>query len=365
MPKLATKLNSTKIYADLVKKIRPILPENVLPDFELRAKAEIIKEIEELKKEKNAIILGHNYMEPILFYSVPDYRGDSLILSKQAATTKANTIVFCGVEFMAETAKILNPSKKVLIPSQKAGCSLAAGITAENVRQLKKRFPGLPIVTYINTYADVKAETDVCCTSGNVNQVVEWARKKFNTKSVIFLPDKYMAKNIANDMHMEIFFVDPRDLDKPAPDYKNIPTIISWNARCYVHEQYTVENVNDIRKAFPTAKVLAHPECPSDVVKAADYTGSTSGMIDYVNKHGVKNKVALLTECSMADNIVASNPKVNQNLIRMCNIRCKYMNMITLEQTRDALLKDQYEVNVPEEIRVKALTSVERMISIS
>jgi len=302
-------------------------------------------------------------MEPVLFYTVPDFRGDSLALSKRAAETNADIIVFCGVGFMAETAKILNPTKKVLIPSQKAGCSLAEGIKAEDVRWLKKQFPGLPVVTYINTYADVKAETDVVCTSGNAVKVVEWACKEFGTKSVIFLPDKYMAENIANETNRKIYFPNKNNLTD-TPNYKNVPTIIGWNARCYVHEQYTVDHVKDLRSSFPGVEILAHPECPPDVVKVSDFSGSTSNMVEYVEKHGLNKKIALLTECSMADNILANHPEVNNNLIRMCNLRCKYMNTITLEQTRDALLHEQYEVNVSEDIRKRALLSVTRMLQI-
>lgn len=353
-----------KIYEELKRTIRTAVPESVVPDFELQRKAELVKEIRELKKQKNAVILGHNYMEPVLFYSIPDFRGDSLALSKKAAETDADIIVFCGVGFMAETAKILNPTKKVLIPSQKAGCSLAEGIKAEDVRWIKSRFPGLPVVTYINTYADVKAETDYCCTSGNATKVVETACKEFGTKSVIFLPDKYMAQNIANETGRKTFYPDRTKPEQELPDYKNDAYIIGWNARCYVHEQYTVEHIKDIRNTYPDVEILAHPECPPDVVKASDYSGSTSGMVEYVEKHGANKRIALLTECSMADNIVATHPEVNDNLIRMCNLRCKYMNTITLEQTRDALKYEQYEVNVPDDIRERALLSVQRMIKI-
>ncbi len=349
---------------DLKTSLRKFIPESVVPDFELDYKLEVVKEIQALKKEKNAVILGHNYMEPVLYYTIPDYRGDSLELSRRAAETNADTIVFCGVHFMAETAKILSPSKKVLIPSLKAGCSLAEGIVPNDLVWLRSLYPNLPIVTYINSTAAVKAHTDVSCTSGNVRQVVEWARKEFNTNSVIFLPDKYMAGNVAKDLGMDLYFPERGKETKTEEELNLKPTLIGWNARCYVHEQYTPQLVEDIRKDYPGAVVLAHPECPPNVIEKSDFSGSTSAMIKFVEEHGADKKIALLTECSMADNIVSMHPEANDNLIRMCNIRCKFMHQITLEDTLAALQEDKYEVQIPEEIRVPAEISVRRMLAI-
>ncbi|MCL5410530.1 MAG: quinolinate synthase NadA [Patescibacteria group bacterium] len=354
-----------KFYNKLQKSLRKVFPESVIPDFELKYKAGLAFEINRLAAQKNALILKHNYMEPVLFYAVNGFKGDSLELSKKAAETKSDVIIFCGVHFMAETAKILNPNKKVLIPSLKAGCSLANGITKNDVLKLKKRFPNLPVITYVNSTAETKAVSDVCCTSGNALKVVTWALKEFNTKSIIFIPDKYMAENIAKDTGMDIYFpTKDKNIDNRI-DYKKRPTIIGWNARCYVHEQYTINHVKEIRKDYENAIILAHPECKPEVVSVSDFSGSTSAMAKYVEKHGRNKKIALLTECSMTDNLLAAFPKYSDNLIRMCNLRCRYMNMITLDQLRNALLNNQYEIKVPEKTRKKAEVSVKRMISIS
>ncbi len=350
--------------SELEKNLRATFPKSVVPDFELRIKAELVGQIEVLKREKNAVILGHNYMEPVLFHTVPDYRGDSLELSRRAAETDADLIVFCGVHFMAETAKILNPSKKVLIPSLEAGCSLAEGIKPTDLLWLRKHYPHLPIVTYINSSASVKALSDVCCTSGNVGPVIRWAQKNFDTSSVIFLPDKYMAENVAKDLSMDIYFPDKQSKPKSEAEVTKIPTIIGWNARCYVHEQYTPEHIKAIRSDYPGAVVLAHPECPPEVVSQSDFSGSTSAMSKYIEQNGRRKKIALLTECSMADNLVANHPELNENLIRMCNLRCRFMHTITLEQTLAALKYDQYEVTIPEEIRRSAEVAVRRMLAI-
>lgn len=356
--------DTNAIYENLKLSLRKSIPESVVPDIELKYKADLVGQIMELKKQKNAVILGHNYMEPVLFHTVPDFRGDSLELSKRAAETDADIIVFCGVHFMAETAKILNPSKKVLIPSLDAGCSLAEGIKPSDMLWLRSKYPHIPIVSYINTTADVKALTDVCCTSGNVNQVIEWAKKYFNTPSVIFLPDKYMAGNVAHDLSMELYFPGKDGSVKSEEEICQRPTIIGWDARCYVHEQYTPQLIKDIKTDYPDAVILAHPECPPDVIAKSDFSGSTSAMTKWVTENGAGKKIALLTECSMADNIVATHPELNENLIRMCNIRCKFMHTITLEQTLDALKFDQYEVNIPENIRIPAEVSVRRMMEI-
>ena len=328
---------------------------NVVPDVELRIKAELAVEINHLKKEKNAVILGHNYMEPALFHSIPDIVGDSLGLSREAATTDKDIIVFCGVEFMAETAKILNPKKTVLIPSQKAGCSLAESITAEDVRALKKRFPGVPVVTYVNTYADVKAETDICCTSGNAVEVVN----SLDSDTIIFLPDEYLAKNVAHETGKKIII--PSHLPNPDALIGADLQMIGWHGRCEVHEKFTVQDIDNVRAQFPEVAIISHPECSPEVVEASDFAGSTNAMIQYVAESNAPHFL-LLTECSMGDNIVGANP--DKEMLRLCSVRCPHMNQITLEAVRDALLYTQYVVEVPEEIRVRAAKSVERMIAI-
>jgi quinolinate synthase len=356
--------SADQVFRQLKARLRHVLPEGLVPDFELRLKAELVAQIETLKREKNAVILGHNYMEPVLFHTVPDYRGDSLELSKKAAETQADIIVFCGVHFMAETAKILNPTKKVLIPSREAGCSLAEGIQPADLRWLRVHYPHLPIITYINSSAAVKAQSDIIATSGNVKQVVNWARHHYNTSSVIFLPDKYMAKNVATELFMDTYFPDKKSEPRSEIEVTQKPTVIGWDAACYVHEQYTPEHIHSIRSDYPDAVVLAHPECPPDVVSASDFSGSTSAMTKYIQEHGPSKHIALLTECSMADNLVAQNPKLNDHLIRMCNLRCRYMHTITLEQTLAALKNEQFEIIIPEEIRRPAEIAVRRMFEV-
>lgn len=339
------------IYQDLHSKL-----SDVVPDFELHYKAELAYEINQLKKERNAVILGHNYMEPALYHSIPDFTGDSLALSRQAAQTDKDIIVFCGVEFMAETAKILSPDKTVLLPAEKAGCSLASSITAEDVRQLKRQFPGVPVVTYINTYAEVKAESDVCCTSGNAAAVVE----SLGTDTVIFLPDEYLAGNVAKETGKHIIFPTktPATLNyKTDVEYQ----LIGWHGRCEVHDKFTVRDIETVRQQFPEVVILAHPECSPEVVEAADFSGSTSAMIRHVEQIAAP-RYLLLTECSMGDNIAAANPE--KEMLRLCSVRCPHMNQITLEETRDALRYTQYVIDVPEAIRRRAVQAVERMLSI-
>ncbi len=326
---------------------------HIVPDAELRIKAELAHEVNCLKEERNAVILGHNYMEAALFHSVPDFTGDSLELSRKAANTDKDIIVFCGVRFMAETAKILSPDKTVLLPAKKAGCSLAESISAEDVRALRKRFPGVPVVTYINTYADVKAESDICCTSGNAKDVVE----SLDSETVIFLPDQYLARNVAHETGKHIIFPSQIPQDDTTLDYQ----IIGWNGACEVHEKFTLEDIENARKQFPDVVILAHPECPPEICEASDYSGSTSGMVKHVKQSGAK-RFLLLTECAMGDNVAAENP--DKEMVRICSIRCPHMNEITLEETRDALLKTQYVIEVPEDIRVRALKAVERMLEI-
>lgn len=326
----------------------------VAPDFELRLKAEIADEIMRLKKERNAVILAHNYMEPALFYSVPDEKGDSLDLSRKAAKTTADIIVFCGVKFMAETAKILSPDKTVLVPSEKAGCSLAESISAEDVRALRAKFPGVPVVTYVNTYADVKAESDICCTSSNAAAVVDSLR----ADTVIFLPDEFLATNVARETGKHIIF----PTLKPGEHIEPLDVqLIGWKGHCEVHERFTVQDIENARRQFPDVVVLAHPECPADVCAAADFSGSTNAMIQQVENSKAEHFL-VLTECAMGDNIAAAHP--DKHMIRMCSIRCPHMNEITLEDTREALIHTQYEVTVPEDVRQRALSAVQRMLEI-
>jgi quinolinate synthase len=331
--------------------------KDVVPDVELRYKAELAFEINQLKEQRGAVILGHNYMEPALFHSVPDFTGDSLELCRKAAQTNKDPIVFCGVRFMAETAKILNPERTVLLPSMQAGCSLAASITADDVRQLKKQFPGVPVVTYINTYADVKAECDIVCTSSNAATVIE----SFKTETVIFLPDEYLAKNVARETGKHIIFPSKDPLagknGNGEIDYK----LIGWHGKCEVHEKFTVEDISNVRRQFSDVVVLAHPECSPEVVEASDYSGSTTAMIKYVQKTKAP-RYLLLTECSMGDNIAAENPE--KEMLRLCSVRCPHMNQITLEDTLDSLKHNRYVIEVPEGIRLRANRAVMRMLEI-
>ncbi len=340
-----------KMYAGMKEKL-----SHIVPDVELRYKAELAVEINKLKKERNAVILGHNYMEAALFNSIPDFVGDSLELSRKAAQTDKDVNVFCGVKFMCETAKILNPSKKVLLPSNKAGCSLAESITAEDVRALKQQFPGVPVVTYVNTYADVKAESDICCTSGNAKKVVE----SLGADTIIFLPDEFLAGNIARETGKRILF--PKKSPSPTPlPQGGEQVMIGWQGRCEVHEKFTVNDIQTVRAQFPDVLILAHPECSPEVVAASDYSSSTTAMIRYVQETNAPHYL-ILTECSMGDNIAAANP--DKEMLRLCMVRCPHMNTITMEDTLEALKQDRYIIEIPEDIRVRAERAVKRMIEI-
>lgn len=353
-------MNAQTLYQELKTTLGKIVP-----DAELYYKAEIAVEINALKQQRNAVILGHNYMEPVLFHSIPDFRGDSLDLSRKAAATDKDVIVFCGVKFMAETAKILNPGKTVLLPAQKAGCSLAESITAEDVRALKRKYPGVPVVTYVNTYADVKAESDICCTSSNAVAVVE----SLKSETVIFLPDQYLAANVARETGKHIIF--PTPLASPHFGQNSIQNggtegsldiqIIGWHGRCEVHEKFTVEDIRTIRAQFPDVAIVTHPECSPEVVAESDFSGSTNAMIKFVQESNAPHYL-VLTECSMGDNIAAANPE--KDLLRLCMVRCPHMNMITMENVRDSLLHNRTVIEVPEEIRQRAFTAVDRMIKI-
>lgn len=342
--------SADEIYAKFARMLG-----DVVPDVELVYKARLASEIIQLKKEKNAVILGHNYMEPALFHSIPDYTGDSLELCRQAAQADSDIIVFCGVRFMAETAKILNPDKTVLLPSDKADCSLASSITAQDVRALKALFPNTPVVSYVNTYAEVKAESDICCTSGNAAAVVE----SLHAETVIFLPDEYLARNVARETGKKIIF--PTLNRGLQTDTELDVQLIGWPGRCEVHEKYTVEDVRGIRKQFPDVVILAHPECHPDVIEAADFSGSTSAMVKYVERTSAP-RYLLLTECSMGDNIAAAHKE--KQILRLCTVRCPHMNQITLEGTLEALQKNQYVIDVPESIRARAARAVYRMLEI-
>ncbi|MGE4251715.1 MAG: quinolinate synthase NadA [Parvibaculaceae bacterium] len=308
---------------------------HVIPDAEWPVFAEDIDAILDLKRERNAVILAHNYQTPEIYHCVADLVGDSLALARMAITTSADVIVLAGVHFMAETAKLLNPEKTVLIPDLKAGCSLAESITADDVRRLRRQYPGVPVVTYVNTSAAVKAESDICCTSGNARKVVE----SLGVPRVIMLPDEYLARNIAAETKVEI---------------------ITWNGRCEVHERFTPHEVRELREAYPGITVLAHPECPPEVVAAADFSGSTAVMADYVGQRKPP-RVALLTECSMSDNVAVQNPEVE--FIRPCNL-CPHMKRITLKNIRIALVENRHEVTIDPAVARSARRAVERMLAL-
>jgi quinolinate synthase len=306
-----------------------------IPPIEWSTFAEDAAAIERLKIERNAIVLAHNYQTPEIFHGVADIVGDSLALAREAVTADADVIVMAGVHFMAETAKILNPSKTVLIPDVRAGCSLAESITGADVRGLRAQYPGVPIITYVNTSAEVKAESDICCTSGNAKKIVE----SLGLSRVIMIPDKYLAANIARETGVEI---------------------ITWDGRCEVHELFTVDDIAQYREAMPGVVVLAHPECPPGVVEVSDFSGSTAAMVDYVSQRKPL-KAVLITECSMADNVAALNPETE--FLRPCNL-CPHMKRITLKGIRYALETMTTEVHVDPAIAERARMAVERMLAI-
>ena len=307
----------------------------VMPEIEWAIHAPYIHKINKLKKEKNAVILAHNYQTPEIYHGIADFSADSLALAVEASKTSADIIVMAGVHFMAETAKLMSPNKKVLLPDMKAGCSLSSSITGKDVRLLKEKYPGVPVVSYVNTSADVKAETDVCCTSANAVKIV----KSLGVKKVIFLPDDYLAKYVASQTDVEI---------------------ISWKGICIVHDQFNENEIKNIRKNNPGIKIIAHPECPPEVIKASDFAGSTSGMINYVKDNQPK-KVMMVTECSMSDNIQVENPNVE--FIRPCNM-CPHMKQITLPKILDCLENETGEIIMDQETIEKARLSVEKMVAI-
>ena len=307
--------------------------------MEWRLQAPLIAEINRLKREKNAVILAHNYMTPDIFHGVGDYVGDSLGLAKEAAKSDAKIIVQAGVHFMAETSKILSPEKTVLIPDLRAGCSLASSITGADVRLIKQRYPGLPVVTYVNTTADVKAETDVCCTSANAVQVVEHVAREWGVDRVILIPDEFLARNVARQTDIKI---------------------IAWQGRCEVHERFTAADILELKAAYPNAEILAHPECPAEVLEVSDFAGSTAAMNDYVLTRKPK-QVVLITECSMADNVAVD--AIDTEFVRPCNL-CPHMKRITLENIYETLVHDRYEVTVDPAIAARARVAVQAMIDL-
>ena len=307
----------------------------IIPEVEWPFHAPLVHEINKLKKEKNIAILTHNYQTPEIFHCVSDIVGDSLKLAYEARDVEADTIIVCGVHFMAETAKILSPEKNVLIPDNRAGCSLSESITAADIRLLKQKYPGVPVVTYVNTSAEVKAETDVCCTSGNAKHVVE----SLGTDTVIFLPDEFLAQNIAAQTDVKI---------------------ISWKGRCEVHERFTADEIMSYKEQHKDIVVLAHPECSPDVVAVSDYTGSTAGMSNYV-KDNQPERVIMVTECSMSDNVAIENPNVN--FIRPCNL-CAHMKRISLKKIYDAIRFNQFQIEVEDQIIDRARLAIDRMLEI-
>jgi quinolinate synthase len=322
---------------EIEREVAPIYErvKSVIPAFEWAMHAPYIAAINRLKKEKGAVILAHNYQTPEIFHGVADFAGDSLQLAREAAKTDAQIIVQAGVHFMAETSKILSPEKTVLIPDMAAGCSLASSITGADVRLLRERFPGVPIVTYVNTSAEVKAESDICCTSSNAVDVVE----SLGVNRVFMIPDQYLAKNVAKQTKVEI---------------------LTWAGSCEVHERFTADDIRAFRKAHPGVVVLAHPECPPEVVAEADFAGSTSAMIGYVEDKRPK-RVVMVTECSMSDNVAASLPDVE--FVRPCNL-CPHMKRITLPKILHALETMTYEVHVDPAVAVRARQAVENMLKV-
>lgn len=309
--------------------------KNVIPPEEWAGFAEDILAIQDLKKQKNALILAHNYMTPEIFHGVADIVGDSLALARKAANLQADVIVMAGVHFMAETAKLLNPSRTVLIPALGAGCSLAESITPEDVRWLKSKYPNIPVITYVNTSAAVKAECDICCTSGNAKMIVE----SLGVPEVIMVPDEFLAQNVAKTTKVKV---------------------ITWQGHCEVHERFSPQEVRDYRAQHQDIAVVAHPECPPDVVAEADFSGSTVKMSEWVASHKPA-KVMLLTECSMSDNVAVDHPDID--FIRPCQL-CPYMKKITLKSIRSALENNQHQVEIPAAIAAPARRAVERMIEV-
>lgn len=323
---------------DVAEATQPVYErlKRVIPPVEWPFFAPLIHRINELKKQRNAIILAHNYQAPQIFHGVADIVGDSLALAAKAVDTEADVIVLAGVHFMAETAKLLNPGKTVLIPDPAAGCSLAESITADDVKALRAQYPGVPVIAYVNTSAAVKAEVDICCTSGNAVEVV----RSLGVPRVLFLPDEFLAKYVASQV----------------PEVEIIP----WHGHCEVHERFTGAEINEYRGRYDQLTVIAHPECPPDVIAASDFAGSTAQMVDYVAKNK-PGRVLLVTECSMSDNIAAHSP--DTEFVRPCNL-CPHMKKITLENILSALETMAPAVEIEPDLAARARTSVERMLAV-
>ncbi|HOM99406.1 MAG TPA: quinolinate synthase NadA [Acidobacteriota bacterium] len=307
----------------------------VIPELEWPIHAPWIAAVNDLKRERNAVILAHNYQTPEIFHGVADVRGDSLALAREAARTDADVIVVCGVHFMAETAKLLNPEKTVLIPDPDAGCSLASSVTAQDVRLLRECYPDVPVVSYVNTSAEVKAESDICCTSANAVEVVD----SLGAERVIFLPDEYLGRYVASQTKTEL---------------------ILWHGHCEVHERFSAEEIRDFRRRVPNIRVLAHPECPPEVLETSDYVGSTTGMIRYIGENRPA-KVLMVTECSMSDNVAAEYPDVE--FVRPCNL-CPHMKRITLPKIHHSLTEMKHRIEIAPDIAARACRAVERMLEI-
>ena len=331
VPDLAYSPEVARETAHLYERVARVIPAVEWPQF-----APYVKAINDLKQVRNAVVLAHNYMTPEIYNCVADVVGDSLQLAREAAKADADVIVQCGVHFMAETSKLLNPDKRVLIPDMRAGCSLAESITGEAVRALREAYPGVPVVTYVNTSADVKAESDICCTSSNAVRVVE----SLGAKRVIMIPDEFLAKWVQTQTDVEI---------------------ITWKGHCEVHERFTAEELRAYRESDPGVKIIAHPECPPDVIDASDFTGSTSGMIKWVEDNQ-PSKVLLVTECSMSDNVAVEAP--NTEFVRPCNL-CPHMKRITLPKILDSLVFMKEEVTVDPAVVEPARAAVERMINLN
>ncbi|MCE5231846.1 MAG: quinolinate synthase NadA [Mizugakiibacter sp.] len=317
-------------YADLYTRV-----SRVMPELEWQAHLPWIDAILRLKKQRNAVILAHNYQSPEIFHAVADLTGDSLALAQQATRTDADVIVLCGVHFMAETAKVLNPAKTVLIPDLEAGCSLAASITAADVRLLKQRYPGVPVVAYVNTSAEVKAEVDVCCTSANAVHVVE----SLGSDRVIFLPDQYLGKWVATQTKVKL---------------------ILWHGACEVHDRFTAAQMRGIRAEQGEVHILAHPECTPEVLAEADFVGSTAAMVTHLRKAQPK-RVVMITECSMSDNVSAEFPHIE--FTRPCNL-CPYMKKNTLPKIHNVLQNMSNRIEIAPEVIERARRSLERMLAV-
>lgn len=334
MPQLSYTPEVAAETAPLYERVKRVIPEIEWPVF-----APLISAINRVKREKRAVILAHNYMTPEIYHCVADFVGDSLQLAREAAKTDAGIIVQAGVRFMAETAKVLSPEKKVLIPDELAGCSLASSITARDVRALKRAHPGLPVVSYVNTSAEVKAESDICCTSANAADVVEFIAAERGVESVIMIPDEYLARNVAAQTPINI---------------------ITWNGHCEVHERFSAADIRELRSAHSGLVVLAHPECPPEVIAASDFAGSTAAMGNYIASKKPA-RVALITECSMSDNLAVDAPSVE--FIRPCNL-CPHMKRITLAGILEALQRERIEITVDPLVSVRARAAVEAMLKV-